>query len=224
MITPPHHQLTVLRRDDREITDRAAIEAILHRAGVGRLGLAVDGQPYVVPLNYVYYNGALYFHCADEGRKIEMLKANPRVCFEVDEHYGTVRSNKPVPHSSHYASVIVFGQARVLSDLHLKFEVLQALLDKYAPGRHYRSMRLPEAQMATVVEINPEAMTGKARAPFYPGDKLRLLPDGELDERLGTTPLEVEAVDEEGLVHLKGNDIRLPWYRFERYLGPGEEV
>jgi nitroimidazol reductase NimA-like FMN-containing flavoprotein (pyridoxamine 5'-phosphate oxidase superfamily) len=215
-------QTTTLRRDDREITDKAVIEAILHRAGVGRLGLAVDNWPYVVPLNYVYHNGAIYFHCADEGRKIDMLKANPQVCFEVDEDYGIVRSNKPSPHSTHYTSVIVFGQAQIVDDLQRKFEALQALLDKYAPGRHYRQMRLNEAKTATVVEITIEGMTGKTRAPFYPGTKVRLLPDNEPDERLGTTIFEVESVDKEGLLHLKGCDVRLPWQRFESYFGPGE--
>jgi hypothetical protein len=209
-----------LRRADREITDRTHLEAILNRAAVGRLGLATDNIPYVVPLNYVYHNNALYFHCADEGRKIEMLRANRLVCFEVDEYYGTVRSNKPAPHSSHYASVILFGQAEILSDLHLKFEVLQALLDKYAPGRGYRPLRPAEAQTVTVVQITIQTMTGKTRAPFYPGDTVRLLPDGEPDEWLGTTPYEVERVDEAGLVHLKKNNTLLPWFRFEKYLGP----
>jgi hypothetical protein len=220
MITTP--PITALRRDDREITDKTAIEAILHRAGVGRLGLAVDKLPYVVPLNYVYNHGAIYFHCAAEGRKINMLRANPQVCFEVDEDYGIVRSNKPSPHSTHYASVIVFGQAQIMDDVQRKFDALQALLDKYAPGRHYRQMRLNEAKTVTVVEIVIEGMTGKTRAPFYAGSKVRLLPDGEPDERLGTKIFEVESVDEKGLLHLKGCDILLPWQQFESYYGPGE--
>ena len=223
MMTISSHPFTTLRRADREIADPTVIEAILRRAGVGRLGLAVDNTPYVVPLNYVYHSGAIYFHSADEGRKISMLKANPQVCFEVDEHYGTVRSNKPVPHSTHYASVMVFGRASLVDDLQLKFDALQALLDKYAPGRLYRPMRLNEAEGVTVAQITIEAMTGKARAPFYPGDKVRLRPDGDPDERLGTGIFGVEIVDQAGLVHLKNSDVRLSWERFESYFGPGEE-
>jgi nitroimidazol reductase NimA-like FMN-containing flavoprotein (pyridoxamine 5'-phosphate oxidase superfamily) len=222
MTTYPDH-FSTLRRDDREITDKATVEEILHRAEVGRLGLAADGWPYVVPLNYAYHNGAIYFHCADEGRKIDMLTANPQVCFEIDEHYGTVRSNKPSPHSTAYASVIVFGRARLVDDVSEKFEVLQALLDKYAPGHHYRPMRQNEAKPVTVVEIEIEAMTGKARPAFYPGAKVRIRADGEPDERLGTKPYEVETIDDEGFIHLKGTSIRLPWDRFESYFGRGEE-
>ncbi len=221
-MTTISHPFTTLRRADREITDQAVLEAILRRAGVGRLGLAVDNVPYIVPLNYVYHNGLIYFHSASEGRKIAMLKVNPQVCFEVDEHYGTVRSNKPVSHGTHYASVMVFGRASLVDDLHLKFDALQTLLDKYAPGRLYRPMRLNEAAGVMVAQITIEAMTGKARAPFYPGNKVRLRPDGAPDERLGTTVFEVETVDEAGLVHLKGSDARLSWERFESYFGPDE--
>ncbi len=210
---------TTLRREDREITDKTLVEKILRRAEVGRLGLAVDNLPYVVPLNYVYHNGAIYFHCADEGRKLDMLKANPQVCFEVDEHYGTIHSNKPEPHSTHYASVIVFGRARLLDDTAQKFDTLQALLDKYAPGRHYRPMRPAEAKGITVVEINIETMTGKARPAFYPGTKVRLRPDVEPDERLGSGVFEIETIDEAGLAHFKNSEVRLPWQRFESYFG-----
>jgi nitroimidazol reductase NimA-like FMN-containing flavoprotein (pyridoxamine 5'-phosphate oxidase superfamily) len=220
MTTEP---ITLLRRTDREITDRATIEAILHRADVGRLGLAVDNLPYVVPLNFVFHRGALYFHSALDGRKIAMLKTNSQVCFEVDESYGTVRSNKPASHSSHYASVIVFGRARLVTDPAVRFEVLQALLDKYAPGGHYRPLRLAEVAEVMVVEISLEAVTGKARAAFYRGDRVRLLPTGESDERLGPGVFEVESVDAEGLVHLKGSEVCLPWFRFEHYFGPDNE-
>ena len=73
-----------MRRQEREIRDEAEIQEILEKGLVCRLGL-YDGQyPYVVPLNYGYRNGCIYFHCAREGRKIDILKKNDRVCIEVD--------------------------------------------------------------------------------------------------------------------------------------------
>ncbi len=63
-----------MRRQEREIRDEAEIQEILEKGLVCRLGL-YDGQyPYVVPLNYGYRNGCMYFHCAREGRKIDILK------------------------------------------------------------------------------------------------------------------------------------------------------
>jgi nitroimidazol reductase NimA-like FMN-containing flavoprotein (pyridoxamine 5'-phosphate oxidase superfamily) len=75
-----------MRRKDREITDRTEIDALLSRAKVCRVAFAVGNEPYVVPLSHGYdpKASALFFHTAKEGRKIECITANPRVCFEVE--------------------------------------------------------------------------------------------------------------------------------------------
>ena len=95
-----------MRRKDREITDRAEIEAILDEAMVCRIGLADGGDPYVVPLCFGYEDGSVYIHSARrkrrrpfgsvltmtfdpipggiDGKKIAMIRKNPRCCFEVD--------------------------------------------------------------------------------------------------------------------------------------------
>ena len=68
------------------MTDRNEIDALLSQAKVCRVAFAVDNEPYVVPLSHGYdpEANALFFHTAKEGRKIECIKANPRVCFEVE--------------------------------------------------------------------------------------------------------------------------------------------
>lgn len=75
-----------MRRQDREITDRSDIDRLLGEARVCRIAFAVDGAPYMIPLSpgYDARTGSLFFHTADEGRKIECIEANPRVCFEVE--------------------------------------------------------------------------------------------------------------------------------------------
>ena len=73
-----------MRKAQREITDPAEIRAIMTEAQVCRLGMCDGPEPYVVPMNYGLGEGCLYLHCAFEGRKIEILKVNPRVCFEMD--------------------------------------------------------------------------------------------------------------------------------------------
>lgn len=73
-----------MRKSDREITDRSAIDEIIRRCRACRLGLSDEGQPYVVPLNFGYDGHALYFHGAMEGRKIDVIRKNSRVCFEFD--------------------------------------------------------------------------------------------------------------------------------------------
>ena len=69
--------------------DTAAIEALLESEVVGRIGCHADGQTYVVPVSYVYDGDAVYGHTS-EGRKIEMMRSNPQVCFEIDRVSGAM--------------------------------------------------------------------------------------------------------------------------------------
>ncbi|GGI23283.1 pyridoxamine 5'-phosphate oxidase family protein [Pedobacter mendelii] len=62
----------------------------LEQQVVGRLGCHADGETYIVPINYVYRNNAIYGHSGN-GKKINMMRANPRVCFQVDEIIDTFR-------------------------------------------------------------------------------------------------------------------------------------
>ncbi len=97
---------------------REEIENILRSERVGWLGLAVDGEAYVVPLNYGYSNGRILFHCALHGKKLDMLRANPQVCFSVGRQAGAVERHEKgrVCHPDN-DSVICHGVARVIEDL-----------------------------------------------------------------------------------------------------------
>ena len=73
-----------MRRNEREITDPKIIEEIIHQATICRIALYDADYPYIVPLNYGYESGALYFHSAKEGKKIDLIRKNSRVCFEIE--------------------------------------------------------------------------------------------------------------------------------------------
>ena len=67
-----------MHRNEREITDKKDIDDIIRRCRVCHLAMCDEGQPYVVPLNFGYDGGFLYFHAAPEGRKIDIIKRNRR--------------------------------------------------------------------------------------------------------------------------------------------------
>ena len=76
-----------MRRSEREESDINVIEEIINKAEVCRIAFAVDNMPYVVPMNFGYTSNPvqrLFFHCANEGRKLEMIRKNNYVCFEID--------------------------------------------------------------------------------------------------------------------------------------------
>ena len=148
------------------IEDQKEIEGILERAQVGRLGLADGDEPYVVPLNFVYSDGRIIFHSGIEGRKLEILGKNPKVCFEVDELTEVIVNEGTACFSTaHYRSVIATGTASALEGAEEKLEALDGLMKKYAAGKKYEE--IPEHALAIVGvwEIKIDKMTAKASVP-----------------------------------------------------------
>jgi nitroimidazol reductase NimA-like FMN-containing flavoprotein (pyridoxamine 5'-phosphate oxidase superfamily) len=136
------------------------VERFLTCARVGRLGLCLeDGTPYVVPVGYAYADGKISFHTCNKGLKMNTLKHNQNVCFEVDE---------TLSDSSMFKSVIVFGTAKIISDKAKMVPYLQKLIDKYRvpesfdsymnqPGRN----REKELQAVRICLITPKKVTGR---------------------------------------------------------------
>jgi cytidylate kinase len=128
--TPPSPPL---RRKDRMLEDEKGM-ALLERGEYGMLALCGDGEagawPYAVPLSYILMDGVVYFHCAKEGRKTDMLARNNRVCFTV------VSDTQPVyskGFSTYYESVMVFGHVSPVEDEEEKYRALFRLAEKYLP-------------------------------------------------------------------------------------------
>ncbi len=157
-----------MRRKEKEIKEKGVIEEILKENAVGRLATSVDDQPYVVPINYVYFDGKVYFHSHRDGTKMRNIAKNPRVCFEVDSGE-IVKSDKPCDFSWKYMSVIVNGKARVVTDPAKRLSVLKRLSDKYSPGKGKLLTQedMDKNPQLAIVEITVEKMTGK-KSPVKP--------------------------------------------------------
>ena len=148
-----------MRRAEREIKDSSTVEEILRRATVCRLAVCDGNIPYVVPLNFGYENDRLYFHSAPEGRKIEIIKANPNVCFEVDVDQELVAGEIPCGWAVRYRSAIGFGKARLLGEVAEKKRALDVILGHYAQGPFEYSEGAID--QVAVVEVEIESLTGK---------------------------------------------------------------
>jgi len=121
-----------------------------------------DGQPYITPLNYVFREGRLYFHCKLTGRKLDNIAENNRVCFEVSKATRTIVSeDRPCACATRYSSVLVFGRARVVADIAEKTTMLNLLVRHLAAGRPFQPVSEQQAQACAVVEICLEEISGK---------------------------------------------------------------
>lgn len=139
------------------------IDQFLTCTRIGRLGMVLEDGPYVVPVGFAYANGKVFFHTCCKGSKMESLRKNTNICFEVDEALSDATMSK---------SVIIFGTAEIIEDEHRMIPYLQKLIDKYRvplnfdeymrrPGRNRES----ELKAARICLITPTKITGRKLLP-----------------------------------------------------------
>jgi uncharacterized protein len=153
-----------MRVAKKEIHEKAEIEELLTKCHVGRLGtVGKDGFPMVKPLNYVYFEDRVYFHSAKEGEKIDDIKRDNRVCFEVDLAIAYVEgAENPCKAAYRYRSVIAKGRAFIVEDNDEKLRVLAVLMKKYQPEGGYGSFLPEKVALTAVVKIDIYELRGKA--------------------------------------------------------------
>jgi nitroimidazol reductase NimA-like FMN-containing flavoprotein (pyridoxamine 5'-phosphate oxidase superfamily) len=141
------------------VTDRAAIDDVLRRADVLHLAMAGEGGPYVVPVNFGYDGERIWVHCAEEGRKLDLIAADPRVCFEACVDVRIV-PGKQCGWGARFRSVVGFGTATLVDDPAEKASGLGVLIEHYSG----RPETVPSAKAigVAVLRIDIESMTGKA--------------------------------------------------------------
>jgi len=135
------------------------IEAVIHNSQVCRLALSVDDMPYIVPLCFGYHENTIYAHGALKGKKIDMIRKNPNVCFEFDIHVEIAATEKACNWGVKYQSVIGFGQASLVEDFEEKRKALGIIMGQYSD----RSFRLSESALkgTAIIKIEITSMTGK---------------------------------------------------------------
>ncbi len=118
-----------------------------------------DNYSYAVPVNYVYEQGKVYFHCADEGHKVDALKSNPKVSVCVVAKDDVI----PEDFNTMYKSVIAFGEASFVEDATEKKTALVKLLEKYSPNHIDSGMKYLDAYIndCIVIAIDILHITGK---------------------------------------------------------------
>jgi nitroimidazol reductase NimA-like FMN-containing flavoprotein (pyridoxamine 5'-phosphate oxidase superfamily) len=152
-----------MRRKDKEIKERSQIEEIIRCAQVCRLAMVDNGEPYMVPLCFGYADNALYFHTGPQGRKIDVLKKNNRVCFEMDIDCQPKAAETACKWSMNYKSVIGFGRATFIDADDEKRKALDLIMQQYAGGygSHDRIFSGEKVDKTLIIKVEIEKITGK---------------------------------------------------------------
>lgn len=148
-----------MRRKDREITDRAAIDAILEAGTVMYLALAEGNRPFVVPVFYAYDGEVLHFHSARVGTKIRILKTNPNVCFAVSLDHGVIPNAVACDFEARHRTVIGSGSAAFVEDTAEKIMALDRIVGRFTD----KTFEYPRTVLSTtvVVRIDIASIKGK---------------------------------------------------------------
>jgi hypothetical protein len=150
-----------MRRKDKLVTDPKLLYEVINKAEVCRLGLVDGSMPYIVPLNFGFDGTYLYFHSATEGRKIDILNNNNRVCVEFEQDVSLIKSGKPCDWSVSYFSVICNGTAELITDLDEKAYGLNQIIKHYQPDAEPYTFTEKELSRVAVYKVTFEDIIGK---------------------------------------------------------------
>jgi len=154
-----------MTKRERQITDHNQIMNILDTAKVLHLGLAVENEPYVVPMNYGYTMEegklVLYLHSALQGKKLDMIRANPRVFFEMDCDLIPFEGKVACQYGLAYSSVMGRGSARIVEDVEEKKKAMSVLM-KTQTGKDF-SFEDKLVSIVAVIRIDVSEYTAKHR-------------------------------------------------------------
>lgn len=152
------------RMKTHQLTE-AEINSLLETELVGHLATVRKDRPYVVPVHYIYQNGKIYIHGLMKGQKLKNIAKNKNVCFEVSRFEKLImpEEDSPCNVNTQYQSVVVAGTAKITRNKKIRTDVLNKIVQKYAPALSEKEFGNPIKAVA-VIQIKIREITGK----YYP--------------------------------------------------------
>jgi nitroimidazol reductase NimA-like FMN-containing flavoprotein (pyridoxamine 5'-phosphate oxidase superfamily) len=120
-----------MRKVNQEIKDERVLSEILSGGSICRVAMMDGDLPYIVPFNYGHSDGSLYIHSAPEGKKIDLLGKNNRVCFEVEQAVQVIKREQACDWTTRYRSVVGYGTIDILTDHSSKQHGLKVIMAQY---------------------------------------------------------------------------------------------
>jgi nitroimidazol reductase NimA-like FMN-containing flavoprotein (pyridoxamine 5'-phosphate oxidase superfamily) len=181
---------TVKRLPARGHYDRETINAILDEGFICHAGFVVDDQPFVIPTGYARVDDHVYIHGSSASRMLRDLSGGINVCVTVTLIDGLVLARSAFHHSINYRSVVILGNAALITDPEEKNQALEAVTEHIVPGR-WNDVRWPtelELKATTVLKLAIDEASAKIRT----GDPKDDEEDYAMDVWAGVLPLRLE--------------------------------
>lgn len=154
-----------MRRNDREIIEQTEIDSIIKKADVCRLALIDDNLPYIVALNFGYKPGSpavLYFHCANTGRKLDIIEKNNTVCFQMDVDHELVSAERACGYSMKFKSIVGYGKIHKVTGKDAKTEGMNCIMKQYT-GKDQFDYEDKMLDVTTILKLEIEEIVAKKK-------------------------------------------------------------
>ena len=167
-----------------QIKSKEKISQFLNSEHVGRIAsIDENGFPQVIPMNFVFLNDAIYMHSHTKGEKLDNIRNNSKVGFEVDRELEFLPSYFEDPKDASladtlYISVIIKGNGLIIEDRSEKTVALNALMQKYQPEGKYEPLtsQMQVVDEVAIIKVIPNSITGKYKIGqnLRPEDRIEL--------------------------------------------------
>jgi len=167
-----------------EIKSKEKISQFLNSEHIGRIAsIDENGFPQVIPMNFVFLNDAIYMHSHTKGEKLDNIRNNSKVGFEVDRELEFLPSYFEDPKDASladtlYISVIIKGKGLIIEDRSEKTVALNALMQKYQPEGKYEPLtsQMQVVDEVSIIKVIPNSITGKYKIGqnLRPEDRIEL--------------------------------------------------
>jgi len=152
-----------------EIKSKEKIKEFLNQEHIGRISsIDKNGYPQIIPMNFVYLDDVIYMHSHTRGEKLENIKKNQKVGFEVDKELEFLPSYFEDPKDASladtlYISVVIKGIASIVTEKNEKVKALNGLISKYQPEGGYEPLNtdMEVLDEVSVIKVKPESIRGK---------------------------------------------------------------
>ncbi len=154
-----------MRRKDRQVLDPQQIDSIIQKADVCRIAFADGNTPYIVAMNFGYRRGnpsQLFFHCANTGRKIDLIHKNNYVCFQMDTDHILVPGEIACDYTMTFQSIVGYGHIHIVKNLDEKIDGLNVLMNQYTEKQDWTYSN-EMLKRTTVLRIDIESISAKKK-------------------------------------------------------------
>jgi len=150
----------LMRQKKRKITDKAVVKEILSQSEICRIAFNDTETPYIVPFNYGYSDNCIYIHCAPEGKKIDLIRKNNSVCFEIENKAEIIRQKEACKWETLFRSVVGYAEVETITSYEEKIRGLEIIMaHNGAEGK--QEFGRQHVDKAVILKLKIKSITGK---------------------------------------------------------------